>query len=131
MAIDYKALTDLLNPQEEDMMSEMPSLQQNRLANIPPSQPEPSVEPLPKAIQEQLFSAPKLSDVVTPKPDQPEVPMLAEVDTQQTPPSETPMSKSEALIAEYQKMLGRDQKNLEDARSRDRMLKVGGSIGDA
>ncbi len=48
-----------------------------------------------------------------------------------TDDTKTTMSKSEALIAEYQKMLGKDQQSLEDARSRDRMLKVGGSIGDA
>jgi hypothetical protein len=48
-----------------------------------------------------------------------------------TDDTETPMSKSEALIAEYQKMLGKDQQSLEEARSRDRMLKIGGSIGDA
>ena len=48
-----------------------------------------------------------------------------------TDDTKTTMSKSEALIAEYQKMLGKDQQSLEDARKRDRMLKVGGSIGDA
>jgi hypothetical protein len=45
--------------------------------------------------------------------------------------SETPMSKSEALLAEYQKMLSKDQESLEEARKSDRMLKVGGALGDA
>ena len=49
----------------------------------------------------------------------------------QTNSTEPALTKSEQLIAEYQKMLGKDQQSLEEARSRDRMLKVGGSIGDA
>ncbi len=114
----YKSLADLIKPQEEEpMMSEMaPADYENMQSPVAP---------------EMLYSTPKLADALPPKPEQPEVPMLAEADTQQTPPSETPMSKSEALIAEYNKMLGRDQQALEEARSRDRMLKVGGSIGDA
>jgi hypothetical protein len=44
---------------------------------------------------------------------------------------ETPMSKSEALMAEYRKMMGEDQQKLEEARRQDRMLKVGGALGDA
>jgi hypothetical protein len=119
MATDYKALLDMLKPQEEEpMMSEMaPADYENMQSPVVP---------------EMLYSTPKLADALPAKPQQPEVPMLAEADTQQQPPvPETPMSKSEALIAEYQKMLGRDQQALEDARSRDRMLKVGGALGDA
>lgn len=44
---------------------------------------------------------------------------------------ETPISKSEALVAEYRKMMGEDQQKLEEARRQDRMLKVGGALGDA
>jgi hypothetical protein len=118
MAIDYKSIADLIKPEEkEPMMSEMaPADYENMQSPVAP---------------EMAYSTPKLADVLPPEPQQPEAPMLAEADTQQAPPSETPMSKSEALIAEYNKMLGRDQQALEDARSRDRMLKVGGSIGDA
>ena len=118
MAIDYKSIADLIKPEEEEpMMSEMaPADYENMQSPVAP---------------EMAYSTPKLTDVLPPEPQQPEAPMLAEADTQQAPPSETPMSKSEALIAEYNKMLGRDQQALEDARSRDRMLKVGGSIGDA
>lgn len=47
------------------------------------------------------------------------------------PAPEKPMSRSEALIAEYNKLLGKDQQSLAEARSRDRMLKVGGALGDA
>jgi hypothetical protein len=49
----------------------------------------------------------------------------------QTQTTEAPMSKSEALIAEYNKLLGKGQEDLAEARRRDRMLKVGGSLGDA
>lgn len=57
---------------------------------------------------------------------------IPEDNTQQAPQApETPMSKSEALLAEYNKMLGKDQESLAEARKRDRMLKIGGSIGDA
>jgi hypothetical protein len=116
-----KSLEDILKQQEEEsMMSEMtPADYENMQSLVAPEVITPQAAPI---------ASPKMS---VQKSAQPEVPMLAEAETQPTPPSETPMSKSEALIAEYQKMLGRDQKNLEDARSRDRMLKVGGSIGDA
>lgn len=46
-------------------------------------------------------------------------------------PVEPPMSRSEALISEYNKLLGKGETDLADARKRDRMLKIGGSIGDA
>ena len=49
----------------------------------------------------------------------------------QTQTTEAPMSKSEALIAEYNKLLGKGQEDLAEARKRDRMLKVGGALGDA
>lgn len=121
----YKSLVDILKPQEEELiMSEMPSIQQNRLADTPPSQPELQAPMIPNETpQEQVFSIPAKA----------EQPMLAEAEAQQPSPEvpAAPMSKSEALLAEYQKMLGKDQQSLEDARSRDRMLKIGGSIGDA
>lgn len=44
---------------------------------------------------------------------------------------DTPLSKSEALIAEYNKLLGKDQEALAEARKYDRMLKIGGALGDA
>jgi len=52
-------------------------------------------------------------------------------DLSEPPATETPMSKSEALMAEYRKMMGEDQQKLEEARKQDRMLKVGGALGDA
>jgi hypothetical protein len=125
MAMNNQALLDMLKPKEEEpMMSEMAPISQNRLTDIPPAQPELQAPMIPNETpQEQVFSIPAKA----------EQPMLAEAEAQQPSPEvpAAPMSKSEALLAEYQKMLGKDQQSLEDARSRDRMLKVGGSIGDA
>lgn len=45
--------------------------------------------------------------------------------------TETPMSKSEALIAEYNRLMNEREGDLAEARKRDRMLKVGGALGDA
>jgi hypothetical protein len=42
-----------------------------------------------------------------------------------------PMSPQEKLLAEFKAMQERDQKALDEARSSDRMLKMGGAIGDA
>jgi hypothetical protein len=47
------------------------------------------------------------------------------------PPAPPEMSKSEALIAEYNKLLGKGEQDLAEARKRDRNLKVGGALGDA
>ena len=117
--------------EEEPMMSEMSSIQQNRLTDIPPSQSELQEPLIPNETpQEQVFTKPKLTDIL---PAKSETPMLAEAETLQ-PSSEVPtvpMSRSEALLAEYQKMLGKDQESLAEARKSDRMLKVGGAIGDA
>jgi hypothetical protein len=56
----------------------------------------------------------------------------APVDGLQAPQMpESPLSRRERLFQEYMNLQKNSQKELEDARSRDRMLKVGGSIGDA
>ena len=44
---------------------------------------------------------------------------------------EAPMSPQEKMMAEYKAMQEQDRKALEDARSSDRNLKMGGAIGDA
>lgn len=117
----YKSLADLIKPQEEEpMMSEMaPADYENMQSSVP---------------QEQMFSEPKLSDI-TPANPQPEMqqpvqaPMMAEAEPSQ--PQAAPMSKSEALLADYNKLLGKSQEDLAEARRQDRMLKVGGALGDA
>jgi hypothetical protein len=54
------------------------------------------------------------------------------VDRSQAPQMpESPLSRREKLFQEYMNLQKNSQKELEDARSSDRMLKVGGSIGDA
>jgi hypothetical protein len=67
----------------------------------------------------------------TPKQELQQAPTALTEDLPKAPATETPMSKSEALMAEYNKLLGKGQEDLAEARRRDRMLKVGGSLGDA
>jgi hypothetical protein len=116
--INIQDLLKTYKTEEEPVVSEMAPLDYEQMQS--PVAPN------------MMYSTPKLEDVVLPKPAQ-EAPMLAEASMPQASPDlpEVPMSRSEALLAEYQKMLGKDQQSLEDARSSDRMLKVGGSIGDA
>jgi hypothetical protein len=56
-------------------------------------------------------------------------------DSQPAMPSQAPMSPSltpqEKMMAEYKAMQDQDRKDLQDARSSDRNLKMGGAIGDA
>lgn len=47
------------------------------------------------------------------------------------PAPEKPMSRSEALIAEYNRLMNEKEGDLAKARKSDRMLKVGGALGDA
>ena len=49
----------------------------------------------------------------------------------ETTAPETPLSKSQALIAEYNRLINKKQEDLAEARKSDRMLKVGGALGDA
>jgi len=58
------------------------------------------------------------------------LPAKAETDTSKTP--EAPMSAQDKLLKEYLQLFGKDTTDeLKSARDRDRMLKIGGSIGDA
>lgn len=41
-----------------------------------------------------------------------------------------PLSKREQLLQEYNSLVSKDREDIQDARSRDRMLKFGGAIGD-
>jgi hypothetical protein len=122
MANGIQDFLDMHKPKEEEPA----------MGNMAPADYENMQSPV---TSDMMYSTPKLKDILPAKAEQPETPMLAEAGIQPTPPAvddtKTPMSKSEALIAEYNKMLGKDQQSLEDARSRDRMLKIGGSIGDA
>jgi hypothetical protein len=129
MATDYQALLDMLKPKEEEQLMSLPP-QANELAEIPAAQPEPKAPMIPdNTPQEQVFSTPQLADVLPPKPEQPQVPMMAEADIPEAP--QMPMSRSEALLEEYRKMMDKGEGDLKSARKRDRMLKAGGAIGDA
>jgi hypothetical protein len=130
MATDYKSLLDMLKPkQEEPIMSQMTPTPDQLMtpANPTPEQlasimeqrqiPEPEVKAPAQPVVKQ--AAPKKEDV-------------SSTEDKNLPPSpEAPMSKSEALIAEYNKLLGKGEQDLAEARKRDRMLKIGGSLGDA
>jgi hypothetical protein len=117
----YKSLADLIKiPEQEPMMSEMAPADYEKMQS--------EVSP------DMVFSEPKLADITPSKPEKSQAPIIAEAGPQEPstpPPSEPPMSKSEALIAEYNKLLGKGESDLAEARKRDRMLKIGGSIGDA
>jgi len=88
---------------------------------------EEIVEPMvPTTVSPVVKAAPTM-----PKEELQQAPIVPKEDLTKPLVPETPMSKSEALMAEYRKMMGEDQQKLEEARRQDRMLKVGGALGDA
>jgi hypothetical protein len=131
MAMKSKTFQDILNLQQQSMMGEMSPEQS--MSFTPPAQPEPQAPMIPNETpQEQVFAKPQLSDILPEKPQAPEmadqqqmqVPMLAEAE-------KPALSKTEQLLQEYRDMIGKDRQSLEEARKRDRMLKIGGALGDA
>jgi hypothetical protein len=119
-----KSLRDLLNPEEEQLYTPM----RDELESIPPTTPEPVISD--NTPQEQVFTTPKLEDVLPKKEmsgmdqqDEEVAPLLAET----TP--ERPLSRQEQLLQEYLSLSKTD--DLKKARETDRMLKMGGAIGDA
>lgn len=117
---NYQALLDMLNPKkEEEQLFSPANPTPEQLAEL--TQPEPVVEAPMQPVVKSAPIAPKQNQSLTPAQD----------DLLKPPAGDTPLSKSEALIAEYNKMLGRDQEALAEARKTDRMLKVGGALGDA
>jgi hypothetical protein len=121
-----KSLQDLLNPEEEQLYSPMRS----EMEVTPPATPEPVIpDNIP---QEQVFTTPKLEDVLPKKEmsdmelqDQDIAPLLAEA-----APAK-PLSRQEQLLQEYMALSGKGSDELKKARETDRMLKMGGAIGDA
>lgn len=115
MATNYQPLLDMLKPKEEEaMMSQMTPEQVSSIQQTPDSMVS---EPAPATTPE-----PAMRNVAAEQSQQPLNQMQENI---------APMSRSEALLAEYQKMLGKDQESLAEARKSDRMLKVGGALGDA
>lgn len=131
MAANIQDLLDMLKPREEEPMMSQMAPEQTLALQQQPAMPENYNQ----AIQEEALNQP----VVTPTPaarnvtpqQTPQAPVVNTRDDFDMETPETPMSKSEALLAEYQKMLGKDQESLAEARKSDRMLKVGGALGDA
>lgn len=116
------SIADLLKTDEEKELLYTPM----DAGVTPPSAPE-SIIP-DNTPQEQVFTAPKLEDILPPKKEdsdiakaiqEPQVPMVAEI---------SPLSRQEQLLKDYLELSG---KELKSARESDRMLKMGGAIGDA
>jgi hypothetical protein len=102
--------------EDQPIMSEMSPEQQAALSELQ-VQPDPSSPPA--AIQNKntvINSGNSASNSNTNPP---------------TSDTSSPLSKSEQLMQQYIALQQSSQKELEDARNRDRMLKIGGSIGDA
>jgi hypothetical protein len=119
MAVDYQALLDMLKPKEEEPMMSQVSPEQTTQPQAPAQEPMVPVE------------MPKQQTV------QPQQAMVQDPATElQRTPGElaSPLSAQEQLLEQYKRLVGReetDQKRMEEARRSDRMLKVGGALGDA
>jgi hypothetical protein len=108
-----------LTPEEMASLS-TPAIEVDIPKPAPMQQPKPALQNSENPFMEGV---PNIDAVMAKLPK--------ESDAQQLTTTETPLSKTEQLLADYQKMIGRDQQALEEARRRDRMLKVGGALGDA
>jgi hypothetical protein len=131
MANNIQELLNALKPKEEEQLfSPIASTQDQlmspmnptpeQLASIKEQQQVPELE-TPVPVQPVMKQA-------SPKKDQPST--NSNQDTDSTSP-ETPLSAKEKLMQEYLQLSGKDNEELKQARERDRMLKIGGSIGDA
>ena len=116
------SIADLLKTDEEKELLYTP----RDMEVTPPVAPEPMIPD--NTQQEQVFTAPKLEDILPSKQEdlgiaqaiqEPQVPMVAEI---------SPLSRQEQLLKDYLELSG---KELKSARESDRMLKMGGAIGDA
>ena len=103
-----------------------------QLLALSEQQQVPVVEEIAEPIQAPAVTSPVVKAApAMPKQEMQQAPIAPKEDLPEPPATEAPMSKSEALIAEYNKLLGKGQEDLAEARRRDRMLKVGGALGDA
>jgi len=123
---NYQSLADLLKPKEEEQLFS-PADQLMSPINPTPEQlsaltqqqaPEPEIE------QPVVKAAPAV-----PKQAQPSAP--AEDDSLTPPAPEKPLSKLDQLEAMMKELQATSSKDLEEARKSDRMLKIGGALGDA
>jgi hypothetical protein len=125
---NYQSLIDLLNPKKEEQLFSPINPTSDQLST--PINPTP--EQLASIVEQQQTPQTEIQAPVQPVVKQASPKKEEALDENKNlPPAEPPMSKSEALIAEYNKLLGKGEADLAEARKRDRMLKIGGSIGDA
>lgn len=118
---DYQKILDMLNPKDEELMSPMDATQLQQL------QQPPAVEMTqPTVINEAPTITPTQAPIVKQTPPSP--PMTDEGEEDNKPPQMTPIKRLESLLEEYRT---KDEAALSEARKRDRMLKVGGALGDA
>lgn len=139
MVNNYQALLDMLRPKEEEpMMSQMTPEQQPSLEAEPMPMPEnempeePVVEPATRnaAPQRREFpNLPNIPDIDKLMAGLPKDSDMEEQEPAQIPP--TPRSRMENLLEEYNKLSREGMDEVKSAREKDRMLKVGGAIGDA
>ena len=103
-----------------------------QLVALSEQQQAPVMEEIAEPVQAPAVTSPVVKAAPTmPRQEMQQAPIAPKEDLPEPPATEAPMSKSEALIAEYNKLLGKGQEDLAEARRRDRMLKVGGALGDA
>lgn len=127
---NYQALLDMLNPKkEEELFTPMTPTAEQLTSPVNPTPEQLAELTQPNPMAEMPAQPVAKIAPAAPKQDQPKVP--SQDDLSKRPTQNTPLSKSEALIAEYNKLLGKDQEALAEARKSDRMLKIGGALGDA
>lgn len=123
---NYQSLADLLKPKEEEqlfssadqLMSPINPTPEQLSALTQQQAPEPEIE------QPVMKAAPAV-----PKQAKPSAP--AEDDSLTPPAPEKPLSKLDQLEAMMKELQATSSKDLEEARKSDRMLKIGGALGDA
>lgn len=130
---NYQSLSDLLNKEDEQLFSPTTPTS-NELMTLASDLPANYNQLGQEEALNQIIPAPvvpKSSPTQNPQVSEKEISGVNDAQDSQNKSSDPSLTKSQQLIAEYQKMLGEDQQNLKEARSRDRMLKVGGALGDA
>lgn len=123
---NYQSLADLLKPKEEEqlfssadqLMSPINPTPEQLSALTQQQAPEPETE------QPVMKAAPAV-----PKQAKPSAP--AEDDSLTPPAPDKPLTKLEQLEAMMNELQTKSSKDLEEARKSDRMLKIGGALGDA
>lgn len=126
--LNNRELMDAFGIQQDNA----PLTPEQLLALSEEQQQAPVMEEIAEPVQAPVVTSPVVKAVPTmPRQEMQQAPIAPKEDLPEPTATETTMSKSEALMAEYNKLLGKSQEDLAEARKRDRMLKVGGALGDA